>query len=112
MKNDGVPGVDGFEVESLKEDATVRAKWLGGPRRRIEKQDPPPIARAARLHLERCAKTKRRPLGIPTVKDRVVQTAVAILLQPIMEAGFTITPTPTGPAGIPNRRWTRSRKRC
>ena len=28
INNDGVPGVDGFEAKSLKEDAAVRARWL------------------------------------------------------------------------------------
>lgn len=31
---------------------------------------------------------ERRPLGIPTVRDRVVQTAVRLVLEPIFEAGF------------------------
>jgi len=32
-----------------------------------------------------------RPLGIPTVKDRVVQAAVKLVLEPIFEADFTDT---------------------
>lgn len=88
MKNDGVPGVDGFEIEPLKEDATVRAKWLGALAAELKGKTyvPSPVLR---VYLWKdAAKTKRRPLGIPTVKDRVVQTAMAILLQPIMEADF------------------------
>jgi RNA-directed DNA polymerase len=31
---------------------------------------------------------KKRPLGIPTIRDRVAQMAVKLVIEPIFEAGF------------------------
>lgn len=88
MANDGAPGVDGFKVETLAEDATVRGAWLQAlvVELKAKLYQPSPLRRVYIWKDQ--AKTKRRPLGIPTVKDRVVQTAMAILLQPIWEADF------------------------
>jgi RNA-directed DNA polymerase len=88
MENGGAPGVDGFRVEQLKEDATFRAEWLAALAVELRSKTywPSPVRRV--YIWKDLARTKRRPLGIPTVKDRVVQTAVAILLQPIWEADF------------------------
>lgn len=88
MENGGAPGVDGFRVESLKEDATERAEWLAALATELRGKTyrPSPVRRV--YIWKDLARTKRRPLGIPTVKDRVVQTAVAIVLQPIWEADF------------------------
>ena len=46
---------------------------------------PQPIRR---VWIEKPGSTEQRPLGIPTVKDRVVQTALRLVLEPIFEAGF------------------------
>jgi retron-type reverse transcriptase len=88
IKNKGAPGVDGFRVEALAENVAVREAWLlalsGELRTKLYKASP-----VRRVYIWKDpARTKRRPLGIPTVKDRVVQTAAAILLQPIWEADF------------------------
>ena len=88
IANKGAPGVDGYRVETLAQDATKRAAWLLAlsAELRAKLYKPSPVRRVYIWKDQ--AKTKRRPLGIPTVKDRVVQTAVAILLQPVWEADF------------------------
>ena len=87
IANHGAPGVDGFRVEVLVDDER-RAKWLAAlsEELRTKAYKPSPVRRV--YIWKDLAKTKRRPLGIPVVKDRVVQTAATILLQPIWEADF------------------------
>ena len=84
--NDGAPGVDGVTIAQI-----VNAP--GGPELLVET-----------LHRELRTKTYRpeavlrvlipkpdgrmRPLGIPTIRDRVVQTAAKLILEPIVEADF------------------------
>ena len=88
IANKGAPGVDGYRVETLAEDATERAAWLLAlsTELRAKLYRPSPVRRV--YIWKDVARTKRRALGIPTVKDRVVQSAAAILLQPIWEADF------------------------
>ncbi|QWU13163.1 group II intron reverse transcriptase/maturase [Paenibacillus sophorae] len=41
-----------------------------------------------RVHIDKPGKTEKRPLGIPTIRDRIVQECVRIVLEPILEAQF------------------------
>jgi len=88
IKNGGAPGVDGFEVATLAKDRSVREAWLLAlaEELRTKTYRPSPVLRVYIWKDQ--ARTKRRALGIPTVKDRVVQSAAAIVLQPIWEADF------------------------
>lgn len=88
IANGGVPGADGFEVATLAKDPAERAAWLLALAEELQtrRYRPSPVLRVYIWKDQ--ARTKRRALGIPTVKDRVVQSAAAILLQPIWEADF------------------------
>jgi len=83
LGNAGAAGVDGVRTESVKDDASAFLDRL-----QTELHDrsyrPSPVLR---VWIPK-ADGKQRPLGIPTVKDRVVQTALKLLLEPIFEADF------------------------
>ena len=86
IANGGAPGVDGVKVQWLKEEDGQRERWLRRLEETLRKKayKPSPVRR---VYIPK-ADGKQRPLGIPTVRDRVVQTAVVILLLPIFEADF------------------------
>lgn len=86
IANGGVPGVDGMVVEDLAEDQGHRELWLAKLESDLRGKTyrPKPVLR---VYIPK-ADGKKRPLGIPTVRDRVVQTAVVLLLLPIFEADF------------------------
>jgi group II intron reverse transcriptase/maturase len=84
--NAGAPGVDGVTIEDLAADSQMLKAWLDALREdlRAKKYRPAPVLRA------RIAKANGgvRLLGIPTVRDRVAQMAVYLVLMPIFEADF------------------------
>jgi len=82
--NAGAPGVDGVTFAQI--DAYGVDAWLAGVREEIVSKTyrPEPVRRVTIPK----PGGGERPLGIPTIRDRVVQTAAKIVLEPIFEADF------------------------
>jgi RNA-directed DNA polymerase len=81
--NDGAAGVDGQSIERFAAGAELYLTELTTALRE-GRYRPQPIKR---VEIPK-GDGKTRPLGIPTVKDRIVQTAVKFVLEPIFEATF------------------------
>ncbi len=83
VRNGGAAGVDGIGVAEIK---AARESFLDALQNQLREKSyrPEPVRR---VWIPK-ADGKRRPLGIPTVKDRIVQMALLLLLQPIFEADF------------------------
>jgi len=82
--NQGAPGVDGqsfWGIETLGLE-----EWLSGIRNDLRAKTYQPQA-VRRVMIPKPGGGER-PLGIPTIRDRVVQTAAKLLLEPIFEADF------------------------
>ncbi|MBL8483353.1 MAG: group II intron reverse transcriptase/maturase, partial [Rhodocyclaceae bacterium] len=82
--NRGAPGIDGVRIEDFPDYA--RAHWAG-VRVQLERGQYWPQA-VRRVEIPKPDGGKR-PLGIPTVTDRVVQQAIAQVLTPIFDPDFS-----------------------
>ena len=82
--NGGAPGVDGVTFERIEADGLE--EWLAGLRGDLVAKTYRPAA-VRRVMIPKPGGGER-PLGIPTIRDRVVQTAAKLVLGPIFEADF------------------------
>ena len=83
--NGGAPGVDGETFARIEASGVER--WLGALREEVRtgRYKPQPVRR---VMIPKSNGVGQRPLGIPTIRDRVVQTAATLVLEPIFEADF------------------------
>lgn len=84
--NKGAPGGDGITIEAIEARADGISGYLDGIQESLisKSYNPSPVRR---VYITK-PNGNLRPLGIPCVRDRIVQAAVLLILEPIFEADF------------------------
>jgi len=81
LQNKGAAGVDGQTFEGIEKYGVIR--WLDELVQELKEKTYRPEA-VRRVWIPK-ADGKQRPLGIPTIRDRVVQMAVVLVIEPIFD---------------------------
>ena len=84
-KNNGAPGIDGVSFEAIEEDGVE--EFLEQIRDELTNRTYQPM-RVRKRGIPKDGGKKVRVLSIPTIRDRVVQGALKLILEPIFEADF------------------------
>jgi RNA-directed DNA polymerase len=84
IRNGGAAGVDHRSTQQLEKELKAEMELLSRQLRENTYQ-PKPVKR---VWIEKPGSREKRPLGIPVVRDRVVQGAVRAVIEPIFEHGF------------------------
>jgi RNA-directed DNA polymerase len=84
-RNGGSEGVDGQRINEFKHETGKRLSNLGDQLRNGQ-YEPMPIRR---VYIPKLGSHEMRPLGIPTIRDRVAQTALRSVIEPIFERDFS-----------------------
>ena len=83
--NSGAPGIDRITLAEVEEYGVSRLLDELAADLRAETYRPLP---ARRVWIPKPGSTEQRPLSIPAIRDRVVQAAVKIVIEPVFEADF------------------------
>jgi RNA-directed DNA polymerase len=84
-RNNGAPGIDKITLAEVEEYGVARLLDEVAQDLRERRWRPSP---ARRVLIPKPGSPEKRPLSIPTVRDRIVQSAVKIVLEPVFEADF------------------------
>src|SRR5437762_3664211 len=83
--NNGAPGIDKITLAGVEEYGVTRLLDELAAELKEGRYRPLP---ARRVYIPKPGSTEQRPLSIPPVRDRIVQAAVKIVLEPVFEADF------------------------